>query len=358
MLLSQTGGQNCNIDIHFEDGIVWLARIRLTDALLPPKPTQAYIFLSEVFTLKYLETTRVPAPKVYHFATESSDNPVGVPFMLMEKMKGSPLVWDETTSAQKTKVLEQLADVFLSLEEHQFRSTGSLSFEDGSSKVCGFAQSQLFDFPDMPLGPFNDLESSLRAILAQQKRLIADGEISTLALDNYLSLCWREDVVQEVVSLHNDAGFYLKHFDDKGDHILVDKDFKITGIIDWEFASLEPKSLAFSSPCMLWPVGDFFDGSNRLSSEEMELAAILERRQRNDMAGLIHNGRKMQRYLFPIGGGFPREQDEFEAMFHGLQAAWVEDQSQLIPYQTWKDKALKRYGGDQQLLNILRTGYT
>ena len=355
MLLSQTGGQNCNIDIHFEDGIVWLARIRLTDALLPPKPTKAYIFLSEVFTLKYLESTTVPAPKVYHFATESSENPVGVPFMLMEKMEGSPLVWDETTSAQKTKVLEQLADIFLSLEEHQFHSTGSLSFEDGSSKVCGFAQSQLFDFPDIPLGPFNNLESSLRAILAQQKRLIANGEVSTLALDNYLSLCWREDLVQEVVSLHNDAGFYLKHFDDKGDHILVDKDFKITGIIDWEFASLEPRSLAFSSPCMLWPVGDFFDGSNRLSAEEMELAAILERRQRNDMARLIRNGRKMQRYLFPIGGGFPQEQDEFKAMFHGLQAAWAEDGSQLVPYQVWKDKALKRYGGDEQLSNILRT---
>ena len=275
--------------------------------------------------------------------------------MLMEKMEGSPLVWDETTSAQKTKVMEQLADISLSLEEHQFRSTGSLSFEDGSSKVCGFAQSQLFDSPDIPLGPLNDLESSLRAILTQQKRLIANGEISTLALDNYLSLCWREDVVQEVVSLHKDAGFHLKHFDDKGDHILVDKYFKITGIIDWEFASLEPKSLASSSPCMLWPVGDFFDGSNRLSSEELELAAIFERRQRNDMARLIRNGRKMQRYLFPIGGGFPQEQDEFEAMFHGLRAAWAEDGSQLVPYQTWKDKALKRYGGDEQLLNILRT---
>lgn len=104
---------------------------------------------------------------------------MGVPFILMEKLEGSPLTWDTTTSIQKTKVLEQLADIFLALEEHHFHSTGSLGFENGSKTVCGFAQSQLFDFPDIPLGPFNDLASSLRAILAQQKRLIANGEVST-----------------------------------------------------------------------------------------------------------------------------------------------------------------------------------
>ncbi len=114
-ILSQTGGQNCNIDVQFQDGIVWLARIRLNDPLLPPKPTQAYIFLSEVFTLKYLESTSIPVPKVFCFASESSENPVGVPFFLMEKMKGAPLIWDMTTPAQRTRVLEQLTDIFLTL---------------------------------------------------------------------------------------------------------------------------------------------------------------------------------------------------------------------------------------------------
>ena len=123
---SQTGGQNCNVDVHFEDGVVWLARIRLDDPLLPPKPTQAYISLSEVFTLKHLESINVPAPKVFHFEPESPENTVGVPFMLMEKMKGTALDWYKTTSVQKTKVLEQLTDIFLALEKHPFNSTGSI----------------------------------------------------------------------------------------------------------------------------------------------------------------------------------------------------------------------------------------
>lgn len=34
--------------------------------------------------------------------------------------------------------------------------------------------------------------------------------------------------------------FFLKHMDDKGDHILVDDDYNITGIGDWTFARVVP----------------------------------------------------------------------------------------------------------------------
>ena len=72
-------------------------------------------------------------------------------------------------------------------------------------------------------------------MLAQQRKLISNGELSCLAIDNYLSNRWREDMIPEVLWLHDDAGFFLEHGEDKGDHILVDDDFTITGIIDWEF---------------------------------------------------------------------------------------------------------------------------
>jgi hypothetical protein len=84
-----------------------------------------------------------------------------------------------------------------------------------------------------------------------------------------------------------DDKFYLKHADDKGDHILIDEDYNITGISDWEFASTETKSLAFSSPCMMWPVQEYYDGSNDLSREEREFAQMFQRRGREDMAKMI-----------------------------------------------------------------------
>jgi len=58
--------------------------------------------------------------------------------------------------------------------------------------------------------------------------------------------------------------FFLKHTDDKGEHILVDDEYNITGIIDWVFASTACKAYAFSSPCMMWPVAAYYEGKNVL----------------------------------------------------------------------------------------------
>ena len=122
-------------------------------------------------------------------------------------------------------------------------------------------------------------------------------------MDNYLSHRWR--VVPQVLWLHNHADFFLKHFDDKGDHVLVNEDFNITGIIDWEFASVEPKALAFSSPYMLWPVGNFYTGSNHLSPEGMELAGMFERRGRHDLTYLDRNGGKCRGTYSSIREEYP-----------------------------------------------------
>ena len=350
----QMGGQNCHLDILFEDGVVWLARIRLDDPLLPPKPTQSYIALSEVSTLRYLETVAIPSPEVYYFASDCCENPVGVTFVLMQKMHGKPLDWVLATSAQRSKILEQLADIFLELEKHPFQQAGSLVASSSSGpSISGYAQVALFDTPETPLGPFSNLESAADAMLTQQLRLIARGELSSLAVDNYLSHCWRKELIHRVLSKNNDSGFFLKHYDDKGDHILVDEDFNITGIIDWEFASTEPKALAFSSPCMLWPVGDFYAGSNKLAPEEVEFALIFERRGREDLANIVRSGRKMQRYFFFNGGGVSREQNEFEALFQGLRASWAESGQVLGSYAVWRDRALERYRGDVRLQNML-----
>lgn len=35
--------------------------------------------------------------------------------------------------------------------------------------------------------------------------------------------------------------FFLKHVDDKGDHLLVDDNLNITGIIDWQMTRIVPR---------------------------------------------------------------------------------------------------------------------
>lgn len=49
-----------------------------------------------------------------------------------------------------------------------------------------------------------------------------------------------------VESAGDGSAYFLKHIDDKGDHILVDEDLNIPGIIDWEMALLVHYREAFS----------------------------------------------------------------------------------------------------------------
>lgn len=150
--------------------------------------------------------------------------------------------------------------------------------------------------------------------------MLVSHEVDRLSVDNYLAFLWRLRALPDLVaeSASREGPFYLKHYDDKGDHILVDDDYNITGIIDWEFASAEAKELAFSSPCMMWPVGDFYDGSNALSEDEVRFAAAFGRRGRGDLAELVRRGRRWQRFLFFLGGGVPWEYGRIRAAFPGF----------------------------------------
>lgn len=320
LVSNQMGGQNCQLDIAFEDGVVWIARLRLDEPTALPLAAQEKIFASEVNTLRFLAQTRVPAPKVFYHSSEC--NFIGTPFMIMEKLPGTPLQWSDASPQQRTIVLEQLVEVFLELERHPFPATGSLSSETGE------------------IGPFQSLTKALRSISEHEIEMIESGELSTLALDNYLSQRWRLERVQDLVDGDAGGNFYLKHFDDKGDHILVDEQYRITGIIDWEFASAECKSIAFGSPCMLWPVGEFYEGSNQLSHEETELADLFRRRNREDMAQLVLHGRKHQRFTFFLGSPVSTEREEFGSLFQGLRTAVSGEHTDS--YLDWKTDAIAR----------------
>ena len=58
------GGMNYHIDLHFSDGVTWIARIRRVNATSPPQQVRDAILESEVATLKFLERTGVPSPRI------------------------------------------------------------------------------------------------------------------------------------------------------------------------------------------------------------------------------------------------------------------------------------------------------
>jgi hypothetical protein len=76
---------------------------------------------------------------------------------------------------------------------------------------------------------------------------------------------------------HDDTQFYLRHADDKGDHLLVDDDYNITGIVDSEWAYTDAKPAAFNSTLMLLPVADFHDGKSQLGEDELIFCPVTGR---------------------------------------------------------------------------------
>ncbi|KAF7630233.1 hypothetical protein AFLA_010860 [Aspergillus flavus NRRL3357] len=214
---SVMGGMNYHIEILFDDGFRWLARIRRFNATSPPPELRDYIMRSEVATLQFLSQTKVTAPKVFDYGPHGQTL-VGVGYILMEKLPGKSLRWS------------------LASPEGKLRRT----FDDGQ--------------------------------------------------------------------------FYLRHADDKGDHILIDDDYNITGIIDWEWAYAAPISEAFKSPIMLLPVADSYNGVNCIGEDELTFASILEEKGNKGLAAI-----------------------------KDAELDWVD----------WKQKALERYSGDEQLETLL-----
>lgn len=349
------GGMNYHVDINFDDGVRWIARIRRFNATSPPPALRDYILQSEIATLKFLEQTDVPSPKVFGYALECEENPVGVGYILMEKLPGSSLRWAVTTPEEREKVMSQLADVFIELQRYPFDAMGSLDHPD-SCRVGSFARESLTDFTQgemRPLGPLSSLEeyhvASLRLILD----LILREEIySQRAVDAYLIHRFLLDLVPSVLPPSEQMGkiFYLKHADDKGDHIMVDEDFNITGIIDWEWAHTAPPAHAFNSPIGLLPVADFYDGVNTLGDDEAVFARLLEDKDHPELATIVRNGRLQHRFAFCCGYDLV-DWKGFLGLFQGLRDIVKVDGG--LEWDEWKFIALERYKEDRGLQSLL-----
>ncbi|TDZ18906.1 hypothetical protein Cob_v008194 [Colletotrichum orbiculare MAFF 240422] len=152
---SLTGCANYHVRVRFEDGSPsWLLRVpRVTGfAVGLPSSLAEYLIRSEYATLKFLETTRVPAPRAFSFGIPSrgTDCGVGVCFLLMEELPGRP--WDGR--GDTSKVWQRLAEILAELEQHRFPQAGSLCVESPRDQpLVSAAASDRFVCLD-PWGPF------------------------------------------------------------------------------------------------------------------------------------------------------------------------------------------------------------
>ncbi|KAL9025091.1 MAG: hypothetical protein Q9196_006030, partial [Gyalolechia fulgens] len=260
--------------------------------------------------------------------------------------------------AQKEKVMQQLVDILLNMEVHTFDAFGSIvpgPTHSGGLDIQGVARRSNFRAgKEGSLGPFDSSFEAANKTVECYLQMIANGKIAgSHSVDVYLAHRFLLEIVESIWKCPSrKKKFFLMHPDDKGDHIFINESFDITGIVDWEWTQTAPKELAFSSPCMMWPVGHFYDGLNTLSEDELRFAAIFEERGRDDLANYVLQGRKVQRFFF-FRGADPSYTDwkTFRDIFTGLtRAFYIED----MLWDEWKAKALEKYSADAALQALLR----
>ncbi|KAF3913065.1 hypothetical protein ABW21_db0208302 [Orbilia brochopaga] len=133
----KSGALDYSVEITFEDGVVWLAKI--------PKPWRCShvnrAISSQAAAWRYLKQhTHIPVPDVHHFAYEGDPgNDVGVSFMLLDRLPGNPVPEldpeDERDLKRASRFHDQLSDIILELSACRFDKIGSLqqSSEDDFS---------------------------------------------------------------------------------------------------------------------------------------------------------------------------------------------------------------------------------
>ncbi|KAI4850137.1 hypothetical protein E4T45_05625 [Aureobasidium sp. EXF-8846] len=306
------GNANYHAWLDFEDGDRWLLRTpRTVFSDVPCDMVESFI-ASEYATLKFLEPTKVPAPRVFGFGLASDKgNVVGVSYLLMECLPGAPLDGDllAADTQQHPSILAQVAEILIELSKHPLPLAGSLIIKDGQNIVSKMASNR---FVHLGLsGPFYSTSEYFAAISDQYLVLIADGQVHsqypTEAFAFY-SLARRE--ARNFSSSHTviPEQFFLKHIDDKGDHLLVNDDGIITGIIDWQFARFVPAIEAFGPSYVTANLSWLYSSTCGVTDLDKQLAIELRQRGADDLAAYMEGNEIARRFHHGLSEGLTKSE--------------------------------------------------
>lgn len=343
------------LDVSFEDGITWVCCIRRLIATNPPPEIGNRLIKKEFATLKFLETTKVPAPKVFGFGLAEEKNPVGVAYIFTEKLPGKPMVWEGLTISQKQKIIDQLADIYGELRKYSFDRIGSLNDPERPHEIGPNARSFTITRSELlTIGPFKTLEGYRRCLIQRCLDLTLNEEFATQrASDAYIFHLHLLDLIPKVQpSVAGNFKFYLKHQSGICNHLLVDDDFNITGSLSWCGAYTSSPALVFNSPRILTDSPSFWSGEAELNADELAFARILKERGHQDLAEFVKNGRIQHFFEELCGHDFDDDWDDVLDMFRGLRDAIGVDAG--LDWDEWKSIALERYKSDSGLQQLLK----
>ncbi|KAI0108031.1 kinase-like domain-containing protein [Daldinia grandis] len=324
------GGYNVFYRLEYKDGSSVAMRIPCEGIVKFPEEKVRY----EVATMRYVAAnTTIPVPRIYHFGA-AAENPVGLgPFIIMDYIEHertmSDALKDPALEPDESHVLDptidegrleflygQMANIVLQLSTLKFPRIGSLGEDqNGDISVSGRPLIQnmnsLLEFAGvaptlLPSRPYDtsdewfcaladmhlaqltfqhndavlDEDDARDKYLARQlfRRLASEGQL-TSRLDAGV-----DDGGKDI----DGSGFGLYSEDLRPSNVLIDKDDRVVGVIDWEFAYAAPPQFSFDPPWWLLLKGlEYWDDGYESWMEAYEprletFLRVLEREEREE----------------------------------------------------------------------------
>ncbi|KAI1376982.1 phosphotransferase family protein [Hypoxylon crocopeplum] len=291
------GGYNMVYRLEYKDGSSAVMRIPIRDVVPFPDEKVRY----EVATIRYVAVnTTIPVPYIYHYGT-ADDNPTGLgPFIIMDYIEhhqsmseelldpGRAIdkhpILDPEISEEKLEILySQMANILLQLSSLKFPRIGSLVEEEDGSSISATGRPLIENMNDLIVhtnAPASILPSQTYASADEWYSALADMHMAQLALQHNDAVEGEDDARDKYVSRQlfrnlaaerrlasepeSDGGFRLFSEDFRPANVLLDKDLRVVGVIDWEFAYAAPAQFSSDPPWwLLLQSPDYWDGGYR-----------------------------------------------------------------------------------------------
>lgn len=291
------GAFNVCLRLKFQDGGSAMIRFPCPGVVMFPEEKVR----REVAVMRYLaQHTSIPVPFVLHYGM-TAESPQGLgPFIIMDYVEHAhdlvdalntpgfgildrPILDPNISEERLQLVYSQLADIMLQLSKCSFSKIGSLvEVDDDEDEEWAVLDRpltlnmnelvQLGNFPrkDLPSGPFSSSSAYYSAL--------ADMHLHHLATQRNDAIESAEDCRQKYIARQlfrklasesrlgseelSSGPFRLFCDDLRPANILVNEDFKIVAVIDWEFTYAAPAEFTYSPPWWLllempeyWPQG-------------------------------------------------------------------------------------------------------
>ncbi|KAK3710432.1 hypothetical protein LTR37_010275 [Vermiconidia calcicola] len=236
----------------------------------------ARLLRSTALTMRLIGSfTTVPVPKVITYDT-SMENDIGTPFILMSCLRGqnARIAWSSDhgrvpKERRRQNLLRTLAEAIPDLSVLRFRKSGSLCFCEDDDTRCyvedswglrveGYVVKRTFKEEKAYTCTRDKVNSDVRELLELEgfaEGCKDDMKKGVLTLYQLMVKAW----LDAVESPHLGEEFVLAHADFDLQNIMTDYEGNVTGILDWDGVTAEPRQASWAV-IPRWLQSDWYPG--------------------------------------------------------------------------------------------------